>query len=54
MNSQLIQSDERKYMKSGLSGGKKIKDIQLSLNSPKCLEMVFYYFHTDYLLSLPK
>lgn len=34
--------------------GGKIKDIQLSLDSPKCLETVFYYFHIDYFLSLPK
>lgn len=27
---------------------KKIKDIQLSLNSPKYLQLVFCHFHTDF------
>lgn len=43
-----------KYIKLGLSGGKKIKDVQLSLDSSKYLQMVFYHFHIDYILSLPK
>lgn len=43
-----------KYIKLGLSGGKKIKAIQLSLDSSKHLQMVFYHFHIDYILSLPK
>lgn len=43
-----------KYIKLGLSGEKNVKDIQLSLDNPKYLQMVFYHFHIDYILSLPK